>query len=107
MAYLYMIYDDMLDYYKNMFTSKIYHVDGKINTNRYCQEKYKLGRNIEYKSINSIILQSVIDDFGIPFGFSVLKGSDIKNYNHLKKSNKHKKILQVILVMTLQKIIHI
>ena len=53
----------MLDDYKNMFKSKIYHIDGKNITNKYCQEKSKLGRNIKYKSKNNINLQSITDDF--------------------------------------------
>jgi hypothetical protein len=102
---VYIIFNDILDDYKKMFKSTISHIDGKIITNKYCQEKINLGRNIKYKSKNSINLQSITDNFGIPLGFSVLKGSDseisnminvlkeinIEDYNHLKKSNKHKK----------------
>jgi len=96
---------DILNEYKKTFSSKIYHIDGKIITNRYCNETSKLGRNVKYKSKNSINLQSVVDDFGISLGISILKGSDseignminvlkeidIENVNHLKNSNKHKK----------------
>ena len=100
-----LMYNDILNNYKNNFKSKIYHIDGKIITNRYCNERAKLGRNIKYKSKNSINLQSITDDYGISLGFKVLKGSDsevsnmrtvleeinIEDYNHSKKSNKHKK----------------
>ena len=99
------MFDNISDNYKKIYRSKIYHIDSKIITNRYCQEKSNLGRNVKYKSKNSINLQSITDDFGIPLGFSVLKGSDseiknminvlkdvnIEDVNHLKNSNKHKK----------------
>lgn len=85
-----MMYTYILDEYKKKFKSKIYHIDGKIITNKYCFEKYKLGRNIKYKSKNSINLQSINDNFGIGIGFNILKGSESEVGNMINILNKRR-----------------
>ena len=76
----YGLFDQMYSYtlqlYKKKNKSKIYHIDGKIITNRYCSQSNKLGRNTRYKSKKSINLQTVTDDQGVPLGQIILKGSD-------------------------------
>ena len=70
------MYKSTLELYKKKNKSKIYHIDGKIITNRYCSQSNNLGRNTRYKSKKSICLQTVTDDRGIPLGQCILKGSD-------------------------------
>jgi hypothetical protein len=62
------MYNVMLDKYKDIYRSNIYHIDGKIITNKYCIESDKMGRNTRYKSKKSINLQTVTDQYGIPIG---------------------------------------
>ncbi len=99
------MYENILNKYKTHVKTKMYHIDGKVIVNKCCDQKELLGRNTKYKSKNSINLQTVTDEFGIPIGFSILSGSaseignmvkvlndiDIEDANHTKKSNKHKK----------------
>lgn len=101
------MYQIMLTKYTDVNKSKLYHIDGKIIVNKFCNEKDNLGRNIKYKSKNSINLQAVVDNSGIPIGIDVLKGSDsevsnmvevlkrieLQDFTHLQNSNKHKKYL--------------
>ena len=47
------MYNVMLDKYKDIYRSNIYHIDGKIIV-KYCIESDKMGRNTRYKSKNSI-----------------------------------------------------
>ena len=88
----YGLFDQMYSYtlqlYKKKNKSKIYHIDGKIITNRYCSQSNKLGRNTlgdalaislnrvqgntRYKSKKSINLQTVTDDQGVPLGQIIL-----------------------------------
>lgn len=100
-----LMFKRILDIYNSQHKSNIYHIDGKIVTNKYCDEHDKLGRNVKYKSKNSINVQSITDNYGISQGFYILKGSEsevnkmtsvidkiyIPNYNYLNKSNRHKK----------------
>ena len=100
-----LMFERILNIYKSQYKSNIYHIDGKIVTNKYCIEQDKLGRNIKYKSKNSINVQSIVDNYGISQGFYILKGSDsevnkmtdvineinMPDYNYLNKSNRHKK----------------
>ena len=51
------MYNVMLDKYKDIYRSNMYHIDGKIITNKYCIESDKMGRNTRYKSKKSINLQ--------------------------------------------------
>jgi hypothetical protein len=101
----YKMYTVMLDEYKKKFKSNTLHIDGKIITNKLCTDSSKMGRNTRYKSKKSINLQAITDEFGIPSGFGILKGSaseisnmidvlnkiNIEDVNYSKKSNKHKK----------------
>ena len=54
------------DKYEILFESDSYHIDGKIITNKGCNEIEQLGRNVKYKSKQSINIQTVVDEKGIP-----------------------------------------
>lgn len=100
-----LMFERILNMYKSKIKSNILHIDGKIVTNKYCNDHHKLGRNIKYKSKKCINIQSITDNYGISNGFSILKGSDsevnkminvineinIPDYSYLKKSNRHTK----------------
>ena len=99
------MYKLILKKYKKYYSSKCYYIDGKIITNKYGCNPLKLGRNIKYKSKNSINVQALTDAKGICLGIFSLKGSDsevsnmidvlnnmgIDDCNKYKKSNRHKK----------------
>ena len=107
------MYENILNKYKNHVKTKMYHNDGKIIVNKCCDQKELLGRNTKYKSKNSINLQTVTDEFGIPIRFSILSGSaseignmvkvlndiDIEDANHTKNQINTKNILQQMLDM--------
>ena len=50
--------------------------------------KVSHGRNVKYKSKNSINLQTVTYEFGIPVGFGILKGSESEISNMKKILNE-------------------
>ena len=81
------------------------HSLSKIITNKYGHNPIKLGRNVKYKSKNSVNIQAITDENGICLGLSPIKGSssevsnvinvlddiNLDDCNKYKKSNRHKK----------------